>query len=111
MEIPRLGVKSELQLSAYAPGTAMQNEATSATYTTSPGEQDPYPLSEARDQICILMDMMYVYNPLSHNGNSSILLYFLQSFIIIIIIISHLIKKLAKYHFNGCIIFYYMTIT
>ena len=28
------------------------------------------PLSEARDQTCILMDTSWVLNPLSHNGNS-----------------------------------------
>ena len=28
------------------------------------------PLSEARDQTCILMDTSWVPNPLSHNGNS-----------------------------------------
>ena len=31
---------------------------------------DPYPLSEARNQTCILIDTSWVYNPLSHNGNS-----------------------------------------
>ena len=31
--------------------------------------QIPNPLSEARDQTCILMDMTQVLNLLSHNGN------------------------------------------
>ena len=37
MEIPRLGVKSELQLQAYAIGTAMLDLSTSVTYTTAHG--------------------------------------------------------------------------
>ena len=35
MEVPRLGVKSELQLPAYAAATAMPDGTTSATYTTA----------------------------------------------------------------------------
>ena len=34
------------------------------------------PLGEARDQTCILMDTSQVLNPLSHNGNSCLLLFF-----------------------------------
>ena len=41
MEVPRLGVESELQLLAYTTATAMP---------------DPNPLSEARDRTLILMD-------------------------------------------------------
>ena len=48
MEVPRLGVKSELQLQAYATATAM------------PDQQDGIlnPQREARDQTCVLMDTM-----------------------------------------------------
>ena len=35
MEVPRLGVESELQLPATATATAMQIQATFATYTTA----------------------------------------------------------------------------
>jgi len=33
MEVPRLGVESELQLPAFTIATAMQDQATSVTYT------------------------------------------------------------------------------
>ena len=56
MDVPRLGVKWELQLPAYTIATATQILN---------------PLSkEAMDQIYILMDTSRVRNPLSHNGNS-----------------------------------------
>ena len=48
MEVPRLQVKSELQLLAYTTARAMQNPG----YTTAHGN----PLSEVRDQTHILMD-------------------------------------------------------
>ena len=57
MEVPRLGVKLELQLQVYA--TAM-----SATYTIAPS------LIEARNRTCIFMDASQILNPLSHTGNS-----------------------------------------
>ena len=37
MEIPSLGVKSELQLSAYTTATATRDPTLSVTYTTAPG--------------------------------------------------------------------------
>ena len=37
MEVPRLGVESELQLPAYTTTTAMPDLSTSATYTTAHG--------------------------------------------------------------------------
>ena len=49
MEIPRLGVKSELQLLAYATSTAMRDSKLMAT-------PDPDPLSKARDHTLILRD-------------------------------------------------------
>ena len=56
MEVPRLGVKSELQL---------------LVYTTAQGSTRSFnPLSETRAQTCILMDASRILNPLSHNGNS-----------------------------------------
>ena len=84
MQVPRLGVKSELQLSATATGIAMQDpshicnlgvksELQLQAYTTATGMQDPShvcdlhhsntgfpdPLSEARDQTCILIDTSF----------------------------------------------------
>ena len=71
MEVPRLGVQSELQLPAYP----------TATETRDPGHvcDPPYssqqrrilnPLSKARDQTCVLMDISQVHNLLSHSSNA-----------------------------------------
>ena len=63
MEVPRLGVESELQLLAYA----------TAVSTSQPHlwqHQILNPLGEARDQTRIFMDTSWVLNLLSHNGNS-----------------------------------------
>ena len=50
MEVPRLGVKLELQLLAYTPATAAQDLKRSVTYTTAHGNTRSFnPLSEARD--------------------------------------------------------------
>ena len=37
MEVPRLGIKQELQLPAYTTATATPGQATSVTYTTAYG--------------------------------------------------------------------------
>ena len=51
MEVPRLGVQSELQLPAYATATEMQDRATSVTYTTAHrNARSLTPLSEAKDR-------------------------------------------------------------
>ena len=51
-----------------------QIRAVSVTYTTAHGNSAPFnPLSEARDQACILMDTSRVLNPLSHYRNSMVL--------------------------------------
>ena len=57
MEGPRLGVKSELQLPAYATAWQHQIPATSATYRIL------NPLSEARDRTRTLMDTMLGSKP------------------------------------------------
>ena len=58
MEVPRLGVKSELQLPAYTEATAMPDASRVCDLHHSPWElQILNPLSEARGrQTCILMD-------------------------------------------------------
>ena len=68
MEVPRLGVKTELQVPAY----------TIATATPDPNLHHSLqqcwilnPLSEARDQTRILRDTSWVPNLLSHNENST----------------------------------------
>ena len=57
MEVPRLGVKSELQLPAYTTGTARHDP--SHLFKLHPSSQQHQilnPLSGARDRTCILMD-------------------------------------------------------
>ena len=60
MEVPRLGVESELQLLlAYTTATAMWDPSHSLVcdlHHSSQQCQILYPLSEARDQTLILMD-------------------------------------------------------
>ena len=56
MEVPRLGVESELQLLAYVAATAMQDSSCVCDlYHSSWQCQIPDPLSEAKDGTCILM--------------------------------------------------------
>ena len=56
MEVPRLGVKSELQLLAYATATAMQDPSHICDLHHSSRQcWILNPLSEARDQTCSLM--------------------------------------------------------
>ena len=71
MEVPRLGVESELQLPAYATATAMPDQShVCDLHHSSWHRQILNLLSETRDQTRILMDTSQVLNLLSHNGNS-----------------------------------------
>ena len=72
MEVPRLGVKSELQLLAFATATARSDPSQDCVgHTEACGKARSFnPLSKARDQIHILMDTSQVLSPLSHSGNS-----------------------------------------
>ena len=57
MEVPRLGVESELQLLAYPTATAMWDPSRIFDLHHSSRQcRILNPLSEARDQTCILMD-------------------------------------------------------
>ena len=57
MEVPRLGVQSELQRPAYARAIATRGlSLISDLYHSSPQHQILNPLSDARDQTCLLMD-------------------------------------------------------
>ena len=71
MEVPRLGVESELQLPACTTG---HSNAGSELYLQTTlqlvATLDLNPLSEARDQTYILKETIQALNPLSHNGNS-----------------------------------------
>ena len=69
MEVPRVGVESELQLPAYTTATAMWDPSTTDT-TAHSLHQIVNPLSRARDRTLILMDTNQVLNPLSQDGNS-----------------------------------------
>ena len=53
-EVPRLGVKSELQLPVYISTTRDQSGV--CDYPTVHSNADPRPTSKARDRTCILMD-------------------------------------------------------
>ena len=66
MEVPGLGVELELQLPAYTTAIATWNLSCicSVSWILNP-------LSKARDQIRIFMDISWVLNLLSYNGNSS----------------------------------------
>ena len=71
MEVPRLGVKSELQLLTSATATAKPVPShIFDLYHSSRQPQILNPLSEPRDRSHILMDTSQVLNPLSHNRNS-----------------------------------------
>ena len=59
MEVPRLGVKSELQLPAYATATVTPHPSCICDLHHSSQQFGILnSLSEARDQTCILMDIM-----------------------------------------------------
>ena len=71
MEVPRLGVQSEMQLPAYATVTATQDLGIDCDlYHSSWQRQISNPLSEARDQTLILMHTSWVLNLLSQIRNS-----------------------------------------
>ena len=72
MEVPRLGVKSELQSTSQPQQCEIQ--ATSVTHATACSNARFFlnPLSKTRDQTHILMDISQIFNKLSHNGNSLI---------------------------------------
>ena len=75
MAVPRLGVKLEMHLPAYATFTAKATWGLSWVcnlHHSSWEHQILNPVSEASDWIHILMDTSQVHNLMSHNGNSSI---------------------------------------
>ena len=76
MEVPRLGVKSELQLLAYTTATAMPDQSLICNlHHSSRQHWILNPLSEVRDQSHILMDTSWVHNLLSHDRNPGYLFY------------------------------------
>ena len=69
-QVPRLWVKSKLQLLPMPEPQQHWIWATSITYATAYGNQILNPLGKARDQTQILMDTSWVRKLLSHNRNS-----------------------------------------
>ena len=71
MEVPRLGVKSELQLLAYATATATRDPIhVCELHHRSQQCQIPCPLSKARDQTHLLMDMSLIHFCCTTTGTS-----------------------------------------
>ena len=71
MEVPRLGVESELQQPAYTTATAMRDP--SCVYNLHHSSWQRWilnPLSGARDGTLVLTDASQILNSLSHNRNS-----------------------------------------
>ena len=76
MEIPGLGVKSELQLLAYTTATEMLHlNHVCNLHCSSQQCRILNPLSEPRDLTPILMDTSWVCNLLSHDRNSGIYIF------------------------------------
>ena len=62
MEAPRLGIKLELQMPAYTIVTAMRDLRLICNLLYSSQQcWIPDPLSEARDQTCVLMDTSQIH--------------------------------------------------
>ena len=73
MEVPRLAVKSELQLPAYARAPAMWDPSHVCNlYHSSSRHQILNPLSNARDWTCILMDTSQIHFPWAMMGTPSL---------------------------------------
>ena len=71
MEVPWLGVESELQLLAYAAATATPDPSHLCDLHGSLHQHRILnPLSEARDRTHILMDASQIHEPLSQDRNS-----------------------------------------
>ena len=69
MEVPKLGIKSELQLPAYTTATAMPDPSRVCDHSLQQC-RILNPLNEVRDQTPILMDTSWVLSLLSLNWNS-----------------------------------------
>ena len=94
MEVPRLGVKSELQLPAYVTAIAMPDPSHSLQQC-----QIPNPLSKASDRTCILMDPSRILNPLHHGKNTLfnifLILYFLWRKVLVLLGIKWTIRYMS----------------
>ena len=71
MEVPRLGVELELQLLAYTTATATLDLSHICDRVCNLGQRwIRNPMCEARDRTHVFTDTSWVFNPLSHKGNS-----------------------------------------
>ena len=72
LEVPKLGVQSELQLPAYATATAML-DLSCVCYLHHSSQQCwiPDPLSEAKDRTFILMDTSQIYFHCATRGTAT----------------------------------------
>ena len=61
VEVPRLGVQSELQLLAYEATAAQDPSSICGLHYSSRQRRILNPLSKARDQTCILMDTSWIH--------------------------------------------------
>ena len=90
VEVPRLGFELELQLLAYTTATAMQDLGQICNlHHRSQQHWILNPLSEARDQTCVLMDTSQVLNLLSHNRNTTFILLIFFSFFLFLFFWPH----------------------
>ena len=77
MEVPRLGVEWELQLPAYTTATAMRDPSSVCNpHHSSQQSRIPNPLSKARDQIQVFMDITSGLLLLSHSMNHLFFFFF-----------------------------------
>ena len=108
LEVPRLGVKSELQLSAYATATATPDLSHVCNLYHSSWEcWIPHPLSQARDWTRILMDTSWVQHHWATMGTPQINRFLAQgcsSMASVLILYSYhlLAQKLKKKLCNLC---------
>ena len=70
MEVPKVELESELQLPAYVTAIETQDPSLLCDLCCTLQHQILNPLSEARDQIRILVDTSQILNLLSHSRNS-----------------------------------------
>jgi len=77
VQVPRLGVKSGVQLLAYTTATATSDLRHICDLCHNSQQRWIFnPLSEARDQTLILMDTGQILNLLNLNGNFWVIIFF-----------------------------------